>query len=189
MMLYHGTVTPNIQKLEPCSLLHGSHRKVVYLTGELAYGALYVWDSEKTGSTRKHITAWVKGGITHYEEQFPNQLQAFYQGVKGWVYCVDSPAELETMKDREGIFYSSESIVVEKILPVDSVLELLLREQQRGTFCLHRYQDASQERQQELTHMIASWIVRQNLLNLEGEDSDFYRRYFPQAWETAFRMA
>lgn len=183
-MLYHGTISPNLTVLEPRSLLHGSGQRVAYLTREIPYAALYIWDTQKNGG-KKHITAWVKDGVTHYEEQFPQQLQTFYEGVRGWICCLREDPAVEVLEGRQGICYSTHPMPVERILPVDDVWQLLLQQEAQGKFCLHRFQDATPQRQQELTQRIADWILQQDLLHRQGEETDFYKAYFSRSWELA----
>ncbi len=64
------------------SKLHNSNQKVIYLTSNLAYALVYIWDSIKIGTKQKWITCGVKNGIVCYEEQFPAQLREFYEGVE-----------------------------------------------------------------------------------------------------------
>ena len=102
--LYHGSAVPGITALEARSTLHGTDKQIVYLTDSIPYALLYIWDGARSGSPVKHVTAWVEGGAARYEEQFPHQLERFYQGVSptctgncsatrrrgGWTCCASS---------------------------------------------------------------------------------------------------
>jgi len=46
-MLYHGSITPRINKICANSTLHGSDTKVVYLSDNFPYTLFYIWDSEQ----------------------------------------------------------------------------------------------------------------------------------------------
>ena len=85
---YHGSCTPGIMLLEARSRLHNTEEKVVYLTDNIPYALFYLWDEEHNGWSVKHVTGWTKNDIAHYEEQFPDQLKTFYQGVSGYLYCI-----------------------------------------------------------------------------------------------------
>lgn len=90
--LYHGSSVSDIDVLVPRSALHLSNERVVYLTSSIPYALVYIWDQQKTGSSKKWVTCWQSKGITYYEEQFPGQLRAFYEGVEGpsvtlWFFC------------------------------------------------------------------------------------------------------
>ena len=89
---YHGSAAADIQALEPRSLLHGTADRVVYLTDHVTYALLYIWDEQHNGRAGKYVTGWIKDGVACYEEQFPNQLQTFYQGVQGYLYTVETGA-------------------------------------------------------------------------------------------------
>lgn len=84
--LYHGSSPQGINVLKPLSKLHGSNQKAVYLTENIPHALVYIWDSIKIGTCQKWVTCGLKNGIVYYEEQFPNQLQTFYEGVEGYIY-------------------------------------------------------------------------------------------------------
>lgn len=74
--LYHGSDVAGITALEPRSPLHNSDKRVGYLTGNIPYALIYIWDAKHTGYDRTYVTGWLRDGIASYEEQFPDQ---FYQ--------------------------------------------------------------------------------------------------------------
>lgn len=88
MIYYHGSAIANLTELQPFSRLHQSEEQVVYLSSGLPYVLFYIWDAEKTGSSRKWVAGWLKDGVSYYEEQFPGQLRAFYEGAHGYIYLV-----------------------------------------------------------------------------------------------------
>ena len=58
-LIYHGSAAASLAELQPLSRLHNSERKVVYLSSSIPYVLLYIWDSEKTQSSRKWVTGWL----------------------------------------------------------------------------------------------------------------------------------
>ncbi len=85
---YHGSISSNITELKALSLLHDENKKVLYLTDNIPYALFYIWDGKHNNYDRKFVTGWIKNGITYYEELFPMQLEIFYKGVSGYLYCV-----------------------------------------------------------------------------------------------------
>ena len=85
---YHGSCTPGIVQLETRSKLHNTEENVVYLTDNIPYALFYLWDAEHNECSFKHVPGWTKNDIAYYEEQSPDQLKVFYQGVSGYLYCV-----------------------------------------------------------------------------------------------------
>ena len=104
--MYHGSIVPKIESLYSKSKLHNSNKQVVYLTENVPYALLYIWDSERNTKRTGHVTAWIKDGIVYYEEQFANQLKSFYDGVQGYLYSVKKNDSYLSLKQREAIFYS-----------------------------------------------------------------------------------
>ena len=185
-LLFHGSSVPNLETLENYSKLHGSDQKrVVYLSGSIPYALVYIWSEAKTGTARKWVTSWIRDGIVYYEEQFPDQLRTFYEGVSGYIYCVGESQEIFSMPGREALYYSLNPVRVQSIMPVDDVYQELLRYEQEGKFRLIRFAEMSEERQNELTDRIVTVIKQENLLRAETEHAAFIRRHFTRAWENA----
>lgn len=180
MKLYHGTCTAGIGTLEARSVLHGTQKRVVYLTDCPAYALLYIWDGEKHRYSRKYVTAWVKDGVAHYEEQFSGQLRAFYQGVSGWLYTVEA-ASAEAVGSREGLFSVEGSAPVAKAEFIPDVYEELLRREQAGQLVVLRHDEQPQLRREALTDMIAEDILRHDFYRDDPEHQAFLNRYFAKA--------
>ncbi len=181
--LYHGSAIPALTELLPLSALHGSDGKVVYLSSSIPYALLYIWDAEKTQYSNKWVTGWVKDGSTYYEEQFPGQLKAFYGGVRGYVYSVLKSGDVLPLPHREDLFCSKTPIRVCRVTEIPDVYQALLEYERAGKFCVLRYENASKEKQMELTDRIAAYITQNNLPEQDSEESRFMKRYFVQAWE------
>ena len=110
--LYHGSSLANIQTLETRSKLHNSTQKVVYLTDRIPYALVYIWN-EKIYH-QKWVTCGIRDHLVFYEEQFPNQLAAFYKGVSGYLYCTCQTAAFKPVSQRESMYYSLENVPVDK---------------------------------------------------------------------------
>lgn len=182
---FHGTKTPNISVLFAQSQLHGSEKKVVYLTDQIPYALLYIWDAKKMGTSDKHVTAWVKNGVTFYEEQFPNQLQTFYQGVSGFLCSVQDDS-VRLVDGRNNMFFCEGDVPVVKSKQIFDVYEELLVHEKNGDFVVLRFSEQSKKRQGELVEMIASDIKRKNFYSHNPEKQKFMQKYFKIAWQKAF---
>ena len=185
MIYYHGSAVANLAELQPLSKLHQSEEQVVYLSSHLPYVLFYIWDTEKTGSSRKWVTAWLKDGVAYYEEQFPGQLKAFYEGVRGYVYSVLPDDRVQSMPQREDLFYSIDPMKVYRTQEIPDVYQALLQYEREGKFKLLRFEAASPEKQNELIDRIATYIHESKLAEQDNEHSRFMKKYFKDAWKKA----
>ena len=185
VLMHHGSAIPSLIELQPLSRLHNTEKNVVYLSSSIPYVLLYIWDSEKTQSSRKYVTGWLKDGVAYYEEQFPGQLKAFYEGVRGYVYSAVQKDDMQFVQQREGMFYSELPVKVCRVTEIPDVYQELLRYEREGLFRVFRYEEASAEKQTELTERIATFIAKNGMIDRDDEQSRFMKRYFADAWEKA----
>lgn len=183
--LFHGSDVADITCLNARSRLHGAETNVLYLTDHVPYALFYIWDAAHNGTGHKHVTGWTKDGIACYEEQFPDQLRTFYQGVSGYLYYVAEAACIHPMQERENIFYSTEDMPVAKKEWIPDVYEALLAYERAGLLKVLRYAEQSEARQDELVSMIATAIRRSDFFEQDKEYQAFMQKYFPKAWECA----
>lgn len=181
---YHGSITSGITALEPRSLLHGSGERVVYLTDSLPYALFYIWDEAHNHAREKYVTGGIRDGIAFYEEQFPHQLEAFYRGVSGYVYHMDT-ARAHILPNRPRLFYASEAVAVTGQTFIPDVYDALLANESAGELRILRYTEQSLSRQNELTDMIAAYIRQQQFFMQNEEQRAFMQRYFAAAWALA----
>lgn len=186
--LYHGSITSNIKQINPISKLHNSDKKVVYLTDNIPYALFYIWDKEHNHKEGKHVTAWIKDDTAYYEEQFPDQLKTFYKDVSGYLYSVPFNSDIKNVENRECLYYSSENITVESCEYIPDVYNELLKYEAKGQLKIRRYNEQSEQRQNELIDLIAEAIVKFDYINDKAE-SEFYKRYFAKAWERAIKKS
>lgn len=128
--LYHGSIVKGIATLKACSkansnVNNGKLTKGVYLTSNYAYSLFYIWDNIKNNRNKKYITVYIKDGICYYEEQFSNQFYEFYNGVSGYVYCVNENLGLIKGKE-ESFYFSDEDISVTKCDYINDVYEKII---------------------------------------------------------------
>ena len=184
---YHGTNVPGISVLKAQSGLHGADKKVVYLTDSVPYALFYIWDAAKHGCRDKHVTGWVKDGIAYYEEQFPDQLKAFYQGACGYLYTVRSSTAC-AVKGRPNLFYSEADTPVSAAMQIPDVYAALLDYEAKGELVVLRYAELSKARQAELIDLIASDIRQARFYADDPAKRDFMQRHFKCAWQKAVQM-
>lgn len=183
--LFHGSGVPAIRELQPRSKLHQSQENVVYLTSNSDYALFYLWDAEKTHSPKKWVTAWCRDGVACYEEQFDGQLEAFYGGVRGYLYRVLPQEGLSPVPQREMLWYSTTTVPVYGITEIPNVYEALCRREREGKVKIFRFAERDAVKQNELTERITSYIRENGLLTQDTPHARFIQRYFVQAWEQA----
>ena len=182
---YHGSCTPGIMELEARSMLHNTAEKVVYLTDNIPYALFYLWDSEHNGCSVKHVTGWTKNDTAYYEEQFPDQLKTFYQGVSGYLYCIPDSADIKAVENRTNMFYCSMNAIVTEAIYIPDVYEELLKYEADEKLVVLRYNEQSAERQNELVDFIAKGIIHDKFY-VENESQEvFMKKPFPKSWEKA----
>lgn len=180
--LYHGSITPGITTLEVRSRLHGTDKRVVYLTDSIPYALFYIWDSAHNGLRAKYVTGGFRGGQAFYEEQFPDQLRTLYEGVSGWLYRIPFTADTHPVEGREGLFYREGSANVGEAVFIPDVYAELLKYEAANELRILRYSDHTAERKAELTTMLAEGIRRSGYFENDPEQKAFMQRHFPQAW-------
>ncbi len=182
---YHGSCTPGIMCLEARSTLHNTDKRVVYLTDNIPYALLYFWDAEHNNCSSKHVTGWTKNDVAYYEEQFPDQLKTFYQGVSGYLYCVSDGMNIKSIENRTNMFYCTTDTTVTETIYIPDVYEELLKYEVEGKLVVLRYNEQSAERQHELVDMIAKCIINAEFYVGNEQKKTFMKKYFSKSWEQA----
>ena len=186
--LYHGSGYSGIIELKACSKLHNTDEKVVYLTDNIPYALYYIWDEEHNGCSMKHITGWIKDGVAYYQEQFPDQLKTFYKGVSGYLYYISKNSAIQSVEDRECMYYSLEDTIVTKADYILDVYEELLKYEASGKFKVLRYNEQSEKRQDELIDLIATAIIKSHFYKENEAKAQFMKKHFVKAWEKAIKQ-
>ncbi|MBR6678601.1 MAG: hypothetical protein IKL23_07750, partial [Oscillospiraceae bacterium] len=107
------------------------------------------------------------------------------EGVHGYIYSILPSESIQPMLQREGLFFSGESVKVYRTQEIPDVYQALLQYEREGRFKLLRFEEASPEKQEELIDRIATYIRESNLLEQDNEHSRFMRKYFVDAWRKA----
>ena len=186
--LYHGSTVAGITTLETRSLLHDSDKKVVYLTGNLPFALVYIWDGQHNNYNRKHVSGGIRNGTAFYEEWFPDQLEIFYKNVSGYLYCVQNCIDFQAVENRENMLYSEHDVLVDHVIFVPNVYEEILKYEKSGMFTVLRYNEQSEKRQHELVDLMASFILANKFFKTDVEQAEFVKKYFVMAWKKAENM-
>ncbi len=182
--LYHGSHIGNITVLKPVSKLHGSDKTVVYLTDNPIYAMLYIWDPIHNLKQGKHITAWMKNGVVYYEEQFPNQLKTFYDGVKGYLYKI--PITKDCIKISYGMYYIANATEILSFEEIENVYSVFCDYIQKGEMKVIPFDQMTDERREELYNSITDRIIRDKLVeDPNSDDARFFQKFFPVSWQNA----
>ena len=187
MKLYHGSFTPGITELKPLSTLHGKmDRSVIYLSGNMPYALFYIWDSAHNKTRKKYVNCRLKDNLVIHEEQFPDQLKTFYQGVSGYIYEVESNIFVEKTPNREHMYFCRQPIPVSNCRFISDVYDEILRCERAGKIRVIRYPEMPEE-QLKLLHDHIVESIRMSKLHSDpnSEQAQFYAAYFPTLWERA----
>ena len=184
-LYYHGSSIGGITQLKARSSLHSTGEKVVYLTDNVPYALYYIWDAVHNGCGEKHVTGWTKNDIAYYEEQFPDQLKTFYQGVSGYVYCISDSEIIQAVGNRKNMYYCIGDIAVTESIYIPDVYEELLKYEAEGKSVVLRYNEQSAERQNELIDFMAQGIIHEGFYTANKEKQEFMKKHFSKAWEKA----
>ena len=69
----------------------------------------------------------IKNGIVYYEEQFEGQLEAFYKGVSGYVYCAEYREHFKPVENRESMYFSEIDSTVFKTIYISDVYSEIMK--------------------------------------------------------------
>ncbi len=184
--LYHGSIHSGIETLKPISKLHNSDERVVYLSGSAPYSLFYIWDAKHNKRTGQYVTAWIKDGMTFYEEQFPDQMRLFYDGVKGYLYSIRREECMESVANHEMMYACKSEVLIESVEVIENVYDVLLKYEAEGKLKVIRFAEADKDRIADLYDYIAKRLVEQKIIDQpECEEAVFYKTYFGTVWEMA----
>lgn len=172
MKLYHGTDVSGLEILRANSR-DREGRPVLYLTDHFSYSLFYIRDREID-----FVTCGVRdGGVIHYDEKFPDQLEILYRGRSGWVYEVDVDAEPTRTK---GIYVVRKDAPVSRVYRIPDALTAIRDEIGKGRIQLLRYEDLTAEQR----HLNREGMIRYFLSGrkLSPEKEQFHRQHFPEEW-------
>ena len=107
--LYHGTIYSGLTELEARSKLHNTDQRVVYLTDNIPYALLYIWDENHNDCSEKHVTGWVRNGVAYMKSSSLTNLKHFIKAFR--VTCMPS----KTMIGFKSLRIEKASIIASKM--------------------------------------------------------------------------
>ncbi|MGL4735845.1 MAG: hypothetical protein ACRCW2_00185 [Cellulosilyticaceae bacterium] len=184
--LYHGSLVAGIATLQVRSYVRDyPGEKVVYLSGSRAYALFYIWDAVHNQRTGKYVTCSLKEGIVHYYEQFPNQVEAFYDGVSGYMYAVRRDNNFISTSEYD-MWLSKKDVQIEQAVFIPNVYDEIKRYEEEGNIKIIRFNRLSEQEKKQCSERMMFHIKKNNLLEMpHSEESQFVRYYFSDAWECA----
>ena len=175
MRLFHGTTVEGLEFLTANSKDKAGD-PVLFLTDNFIYSLFYIRDREID-----FVTCGVReGGIVHYDEKFPNQLEVLYRGRSGWIYEVDVDAVPTKIN---GIYVVRDNVAVVNKLYVPDVLKAIRDEIQKDNVYFLSYGDLSEEQKLINQKGMVQWFLSDR--NMHPQKVEFLRMHFPEAWEEA----
>ncbi len=189
--LFHGSFVSGIKTLHATSKLHGTEdTMVVYLTANPAYALFYIWDAEHNKRTGKYVTCFIKNGKVYYEEQFPDQLKAFYQEVSGYLYCIHHTEDFAKVEGWEDMWYSEKEAEIEEARYIPDVYEELMKYEREGKLEVISYEKVAPERIKDLYEYMVQKLVNKGIVKQPAcEEAVFYQTYFEPVWRMAKERA
>ena len=185
--LFHGSFASGIETLHATSKLHGTEdTKVVYLTANPVYALFYIWDAIHNKRTGKYVTCFIKNGKVYYEEQFPDQLKSFYQGVSGYLYCIPHTEDFARVEGWEDMWYSPKDAGIAEVRFIPDVYEELMKYEREGKLEVITHEKVAPERIKDLYKYMAQKLVNNGLLETpDCEEAVFCQTYFAPVWRMA----
>ena len=189
--LFHGSHASGIETLHANSKLHGTEdTMVVYLTANPVYALFYIWDAAHNKRTGKYVTCFIKNGKVYYEEQFPGQLKAFYQGVSGYLYYIPHTEDFGRVEGWEDMWYSPKDAGIAEVRFIPDVYEELMKYETEGKFEVISYEKVATERIKDLYEYMARKLVNNGIVKQpDCEEAVFYQTYFEPVWRMAQERA
>lgn len=177
MKLYHGTTVSGLEILRPNSVDREGN-PVLYLTDNYSYSLFYIRDREID-----FVTCGVReGGIVHYDEKFPNQLETLYHGMSGWVYEVEADAKPTKIS---GIYVTRDNAKVIGKYFIPDALAAIKEAVSQGYVKLFSYEKTTEEQRKLNQEGMVRWFQSDRQMHPKKEA--FLRTHFPDAWEEAQR--
>ena len=179
-LFYHASNIGNLKELLPLSILHGTDKKVCYLTPFRVYALFYLRDMNIN-----HVTCALSGdGIVSYYEEFPCQMQTIYQGGAGYLYACTNAGQI-TEQHTKGVWGTATPVAVSTVEYISDVYAEILKAQYAGDVKVICYESLSSEARAGITEKWKNVILKQNFWNDNVQKAKFFSENFPQAWKAA----
>ena len=117
---------------------------------------------------------WASYGITsdgrvRIEEYYPNATRETFEGVKGYIYAVESLAEAKPLRGIKDVFVSSEEAPVDSCEFIEDAYAEMLKAEKEGRIVIERYQEITKEKRK--------WIEETITREYQNSDNDDYKEF------------
>lgn len=116
---------------------------------------------------------------------FPNQLEIFYKGVSGYLYCIEKSSNILPIDGSESVYYSESDIIVDNVFFISDIFQELMKYEAMGSFKLFKFNEQSKEYQDKLIDKSSEIIIRSDFFKNDEIKLKFYKKYFTEAWKRA----
>lgn len=183
MLLYHGSNTFNIKKLEPRQADHD--RPYIYLTTIKIIAAFYLCNAvEKPYYWFPY--GFDKNGKVQYHELYPNALKEVSVGKSGCIYTVNvSEDDIMPLKNISCARLGVSDMIPVECMEISNCFEWLTEQEKQNLFVLKRFEDKSKDELDKWYSKIQQYITDKNMINTpDCSYAKFIRTKFPQVWSS-----
>lgn len=188
MNFYHGSVTEGLKELIPFYKQGQSHlsKPYVYLTTSRHLALHYIWDSKRCPWKMPMLDIRENDCLV-FQEMFPNALEYFYKGLRGYIYRCEGNYEISKQVGVATCAISETPVPVADCEMIEDVSKEIWSYAQKGLFIYERYETLPPERIQRIHDIVRKNIIERGnlLLSPQSEMSQFVREKFPKIWEDA----
>lgn len=180
MIYYHGSIVPNLKTLQPFNHPYSnSDRRCVYLTSNKQLAIFYLW-------VRRFM--WLtyeinENNIPVYTETFQNNLEEFYNDVKGYIYSCEVSDDVENESGIKTAITIYDEVPIKSCECINNAYEKILEYEKEGSLILRRFKTLTSEELEKNTRMIKGAIKGLDLLAYKHPLSGFVEKKFPDIWQ------
>lgn len=176
VILYHGSVIPNLNCIKANANSHSQDKKVAYFTEDRVYALVCCRKKEEN-----FVTMGLReDGKQHYFERFPNQLEIMYKHKEGYLYKLLDNKDLVHTKGRT--WESDTDVFVDECEYIPDIYVAILNEEQLGNIIIHRYAEINPEDQKMHANYIRDHLDDETK---NKESREFLARHFSSLWDNA----
>lgn len=181
-MYYHASQIKSIRVLEPNTSNHNV--PLIYFSKKRENVLVYLSNAiekycKETGFS--HNGKWHKwasygfdsDGILRLDEYYPNAIRDTYEGVSGYIYCVEKIKENESSINISNAVTTSEKADVSSVEFIEDAYSEILNAAQNGLIRIRRYEEMSEN--------MINWIENTIKNEYQTAENEPDYRYFLKA--------
>lgn len=183
MLLYHGSNTGGIKRLEPRLADHD--RPYIYFATNEVIAAFYMCNAVERPYYWFPYGFETSKAIPLYYELYPNALKEVAKGVKGYIYTVNAREEQYVpFKNISSARLGITPIDVIDCMEVPDAFELFMDYIDEGRMRLRRYEEQTESQLEWWYKAVASYMQEKNMADTpDCSYAKFVREKLPRAWE------